>query len=158
MSCVRRCGNGNTDNSVPPPAGEPVPGGHPNGGTRNKRGYTMDLALKLRHDVAAWNIWREQFPQVQIDLAGANLESAYLAGADLESADLRCANLESADLAGAYLESADLRGADLRGANLRGASLWGASLAGAILCDANLDGAIVSYRGKCVRIVFEESR
>jgi hypothetical protein len=70
------------------------------------------------------------------DLAGANLDRAYLAGANLYGADLGRANLDWA-----YLTAADLDGANLTGANLYGANLYGADLTGANLTGANLYGA-----------------
>jgi hypothetical protein len=57
--------------------------------------------------------WREENPEVQLDLAGADLRAAFLQRADLTRADLRAANL-----GGAYLGRANLAGADLRAANL----------------------------------------
>ena len=47
----------------------------------------------LRHDVGAWNAWRERTPELQPDLNGANLGWANLMGANLVGADLCDADL-----------------------------------------------------------------
>jgi uncharacterized protein YjbI with pentapeptide repeats len=57
----------------------------------------------------AWNKWRKENPDAQIDLREANLREANLCGANLVAADFREANLI---------------GADLRGADLRGIYFW----------------------------------
>jgi uncharacterized protein YjbI with pentapeptide repeats len=72
----------------------------------------------LAQGVEAWNQWRQENPDVQPDLSGANLRAANLCGADLTGANLLGANLE-----GANLERADLHGKDLTGSNFRGAIL-----------------------------------
>jgi len=91
---------------------------------------------KLREGVVAWNDWRDENPDVVVDLRGAKLEGADLQYADLAGADLWVANLEGAELLGAYLERANLEKA-----NLEGAELQDADLAGANLTRANLKGA-----------------
>jgi hypothetical protein len=52
----------------------------------------------IKQGVGEWNKWREENPDVRIDLSGANLKRA---------------NLSGADLSGAYLSGAYLTGADL---------------------------------------------
>ena len=96
----------------------------------------------LDQEVAVWNKWRRENPDIQPDLRGANLIGADLGKADLSRASLNRADLSRADLRGANLIRADLSGASLReadlsGANLRGASLRGANLSGASLFRAN---------------------
>jgi hypothetical protein len=93
---------------------------------------------KVQQGAAAWNTWRKQHPDVQLDLSFARLNGATLRGATLIDANLR-----GADLSGATLIDANLRGADLSGATLSGAYLNGATLRGTIL--ANLD--LCSVRG-----------
>jgi len=66
-------------------------------------------------------------------------------------------SLQEADLRGADLRGADLRGADLREANLQGANLQRANLWGTVLCDANLHDAQITYRGRTVKVKFEEA-
>jgi hypothetical protein len=57
----------------------------------------------LRQGAEAWNDWRRQAPDTDIDLRLANLREANLSGAHLGRADLNGANLAGANLAGAKL-------------------------------------------------------
>ena len=104
----------------------------------------------LKKGVAAWNKWREQHPDVEPDLRGANLNGAnllgaYLHGANLRQADLVQANLSRANLSGTNLNRANLSGANLSGANLGRADFSMANLSGADLRVANLNVADLSY-------------
>lgn len=124
---------------------------------------------RLKQGVEGWNSWREENPDIKIelrranltgadlgevdlleadlagaDLIGTNLQEASLHGADLEEADLGRANLEGARLAGA-----DLRGANLSEANLRGANLWRVDLRRAYLRGANLFGSNLILADLC---------
>jgi hypothetical protein len=118
----------------------------------------------LKKSVAEWNKWRNENPDVKIDLCGADLHGAYLSGAYLSGADLSGADLIRADLSGAYLSGADLIRADLReadlgeadllGADLSWADLYGtnlrdANLCGASLCEADLRGANLCRASLC---------
>jgi uncharacterized protein YjbI with pentapeptide repeats len=87
--------------------------------------------------------WREEHPEVQLDLHWADLSRSHLSGTHLGEAKLEDANLSQAHLRGADLTRAHLRWADLSGANLRGANLSSADLHGASLRGANLDEAIL---------------
>jgi uncharacterized protein YjbI with pentapeptide repeats len=103
---------------------------------------------RIQQGAAAWNTWRKQHPDVEVDLRGANLRGANLSSvdlreatlssADLRGANLRGANLSSVDLREATLSSADLRGATLSSADLRGVDLYSANLSDATLIRANL--------------------
>ncbi|MFH1524074.1 MAG: toll/interleukin-1 receptor domain-containing protein [Chloroflexota bacterium] len=110
----------------------------------------------LKKGVDAWNKWREENPNVGIDLVmadlrradlkkanlqDANLTDANLGGAFLDAANLYKANLETVNLFGASLEMVSLIKADLYGANLREARLSGANLSRAILIDTYLGEA-----------------
>jgi uncharacterized protein YjbI with pentapeptide repeats len=114
---------------------------------------------RIRRGVKEWNAWKEENPQVRVDLAeadlgdtdlsGAYLDGAILNRADLSNADLSNANLTEAYLREAHLSQANLRWALIREAHLRGASLKGADLHCAYLTKAdlnwaNLDGANLS--------------
>jgi hypothetical protein len=102
----------------------------------------------LENDVEDWNDWREENPDVLMDLSNVkitnvglwlnmenepslyccnlssvDLSGSVLSGADLRKADLSRANLNGANLSGVYLKETDLRGANLRGANLNGCDL-----------------------------------
>jgi uncharacterized protein YjbI with pentapeptide repeats len=100
----------------------------------------------LQRGVKAWNDWRRQAPDTDIDLREAYLHVAKLGEADLSGANLSGAYLRGANLRGANLQEANLRGAqlfeaDLSGANLRGADLQEAKLGKAALLFASLRGA-----------------
>lgn len=108
----------------------------------------------LRQGVKAWNKWRAENPDVEIDLSGAdlydadlnriNLTGANLKRAFLEKADLGEADLMGADLSHANLIDARLFTANLTGANLRRANLFGADLMGANLTEADMSGATLA--------------
>lgn len=112
-----------------------------------------DVHLRiLKQGVSAWNQWRSENPSVVPDLSDANLIYTDLAGANLNEAYLRKAQLIKGNLNGACLISADLRWANLGGATLTGeaklmhadlvdAHMVEAELVGADLSDANLSGA-----------------
>lgn len=100
--------------------------------------------------------WREENPEVRLDLSRADLSQADLSEADLSGADLggarlvgshlRRADLSAAELSGAILITADvrdsaLRGTHLRGTDLRQSALSQANLGGAELRRAALSGA-----------------
>ena len=62
---------------------------------------------------AAFDIWREKNPDVQLDLAGANLHRVDLSGVDLGRADLRWAELNVADLYRTNLSEACIENATM---------------------------------------------
>ena len=110
----------------------------------------------LKQGVDAWNLWREQNPNLDInlesaDLSNASLERVNLADANLEGANLSCAcmnhanlvraRLQRANLAHAILDHANLAHAHLEKANLAFASLEDAMLPYAHLDDSNLSAA-----------------
>lgn len=105
---------------------------------------------------AAWQQWRESYPDVEPDLRGVSLRGQNLSlmnfrrtdlsGAQLWQVDLGAANLAGAKLIGAALYQADLSGAnlvkaDLSRAQLGEAKLWLARLYRARLTMANFTGA-----------------
>jgi hypothetical protein len=94
----------------------------------------------VRRGSEAIAAWRRAHPDVQLDLAGANLSGVDLTGANLAGADLAGADLIGANLLVTNLRGANLRGADLAGANL-GAYLTGANLGGANLVVTAFNGA-----------------
>jgi uncharacterized protein YjbI with pentapeptide repeats len=113
----------------------------------------------IRQGVDAWNAWREQNPDVPINLQKSEFKKADLPGANLSRANLSEANLSEANLSEANLSRANLSRASLSGANLSRANLFRASLSGgtaeelllgkgftpADLRGANLSGARLSY-------------
>ncbi len=102
----------------------------------------------LKEGVDVWNQWREENPDVEINLrevhfefrilGGVNLKRADLFGANFLNASLSKANLYEANLMKAHLADVNLDRADLRGADLTGADLTRASLVGTKLNGANL--------------------
>lgn len=91
------------------------------------------LAL-LKRSVQEWNAWRRAYPDVKVDLSGANISridfsSAYLsnfypgmpgiiARAGLRGVNLQGVNLSEADFSEADLSEADLSEADVTGVKL----------------------------------------
>jgi len=111
---------------------------------------------KLKKGIEAWNQWREQNPDIQVDLSWSKLVGGKLSNANLSKANLRGATLCLADLTNANLGAANLEEADLTQAKLSGASLRGAYLFGAELEDADLEGADLThaklYQANLVRV------
>lgn len=110
----------------------------------------------FKQGIAAWNIWRREYPEIQPDLSykplhgmhprdisWANLSSTNLCGCNLRYADCIETNLNGANLSEAWLFDCDLSHATMRDANLIGADLTLATLFEADLSGANLSGAIL---------------
>lgn len=113
----------------------------------------------LRNGYQVWNRWRDNHPDIEIDLDNANfgenglenvnLHKAHLNFSNLDTTDLTRANLSHAHLfesylRGAYLNGANLSESDLRRVNFNNANLINANLSGANLWGANLTGANLS--------------
>lgn len=108
----------------------------------------------LKQGVDAWNKWRKENPNANIDISEAELRRINLRGCDLSGADLSKANLCEADLVIANLRGANLSRTDLVGVNLSGANLKGANLGKANLQKADLsetDLAEIDLRGANLR-------
>jgi hypothetical protein len=95
------------------------------------------LALLLK-GVDIWNGWRDDYPDEEINLMGADLR-----GAELMYANLSQVSLYNANLSNAKLSNANLMGANLFNANLSGADLSNAKLSGGKLYNANLQDALL---------------
>ena len=95
----------------------------------------------LKQGVQGWNQWREEHPDIEVDLSEANFYKANLTGANLIEVDLSDANLSMTNLNRANLDGATLVGVNLIGANLSRAELRQANLRVAYLNRANLIGA-----------------
>ena len=63
----------------------------------------------LKQGFLIWNKWRDENPDVEINLRGAFLSSANLIRANLQNADFRKANLTNADLSNADLKDVNFR-------------------------------------------------
>jgi uncharacterized protein YjbI with pentapeptide repeats len=92
----------------------------------------------LEQGVEAWNAWRREHPDIQPDLAGANLAEAYLSAADFSGADL-----SGADIADAWFGDAVFKGANLSKVEARRANFMGADFSRATLRAATLAGAFM---------------
>ncbi len=115
---------------------------------------------KLKEGVEAWNLWRQENPEVvpdlteaknlsyarlsRVDLHGADLTAADLSRTDLPWANLSSSNFSRAFLSGAFLKGADLSNSNLSGADLRNACLHRTTLREALLIRANLNSANLS--------------
>ena len=100
----------------------------------------------LKQGVEVWNSWKDDNPNIEIDLRGANLAKADLSNANFFQADLSEANLHEANLTRSNLMFAEINYADISGANLseiisQDTGFEGANLRKATLWKANLDSA-----------------
>jgi Pentapeptide repeats (8 copies) len=98
----------------------------------------LEHLAKLREGVETWNAWREENPDVEIDLSRANLYAANMYNVNLTSANLLGANLYEANLISADLSGANLYEADLSEAKLSRAKLYETNLSKAKLFGTNL--------------------
>lgn len=147
----------------------------------NKR----QLAI-LKQGVAAWNKWREENPEVNIDLSEANLDGLNFLGANfckngvsarfgltrysykhtiLDDLDVReflvCGSghdlfLNGKNLKGARLVNFDLSSLDLRGTDLRQANLSGANITGAKLYNTARENWIIDGI-RCEYVYWDEA-
>jgi len=92
--------------------------------------FLIECSKKGPEGIDEWNEWREENPNEEIWLEGAEFRRANLQGADLIDAKLQGAKLGFANLEGANLYDAKLQGAELSFANLQGAEFRGAILNG----------------------------
>lgn len=146
----------------------------------NQEQYEILKSCSQENNIAEWNGYRAEQPDIPIqlqnaDLRGARLEGAQLSGAalegarfdgadllaaDLRNADLRKASFENANLWGVTLSEANLEGARLVSANFENADLRGSNLEKANIRGANFDGAIVegaNFEGATVEIDAEDN-
>ncbi len=92
----------------------------------------------LKQGVKVWNKWREENPDIIIDLSRHNFEGETFVGVNFNSAKLYWSNFREANLSGANMNRADLYAADLTNAVLHKATVRRAKLHRAKLCDADL--------------------
>lgn len=100
----------------------------------------------LNQGVEAWNNWRKENPNLEIDLKKASLKNKDLAHINLNKAILMNTDFSGTDLSEAELKDADFNGArliltNLNNANLEGAFLGFATVVRATLIEANLKEA-----------------
>lgn len=94
----------------------------------------------LLQGITAWNKWRSEYPEKEIDLYNSDLGKLNLRGADLNNANLCAVNLSESDLHRANLHGADLTGASIIRSDLSEADLGEANLLGTILVGSDLHG------------------
>ena len=99
----------------------------------------------LRQGVEAWNQWRKEHPNIQPDLASADLNRADLRGANLSNANLSDADLHDTNLSNANINSANLSNADLYAATLIRTSFVGTNLSEVDFVKANISEADLSH-------------
>lgn len=107
----------------------------------------------LNQGAVVWNHWREKYPQIIPQLAGAelleySLERINLSGADLRGinfylTNLDRANLSRANLSGARLTNVNLSHANLIGANFSLANLNSNYFVAAYLNETNFNNAVL---------------
>ncbi|MBN1453083.1 MAG: toll/interleukin-1 receptor domain-containing protein [Anaerolineales bacterium] len=95
----------------------------------------------LKQGVIGWNRWREDNPNIEIDLSEANLVMMWLFQANFSEANLRKADLHEANLGAANLNRAKLIEANLASTQLSGADLSYADLSKTFLYGSNLTEA-----------------
>jgi len=113
--------------------------------------YDMLKRCSQARDSTEWNVWREQNPDAQVLLEGAQfprahlervfLKEAHLAHSNFVSANLKDANFQNARLDDAEFRHALLQGANLTWAHLKAARLFSTRLEGARLTRSDLQGA-----------------
>lgn len=96
---------------------------------------TSQVAI-LEKGVDAWNTWRLENSEAQVDLSGLQLSESYLPGINFSRANLR-----DADIAYGSFANSNFNGADMSRVEARNATFMDADLRGAILCDATLADA-----------------
>jgi len=107
----------------------------------------------LLQGVDTWNKWRENNPNIKIDLTGADLSNINLPGINLSRADLYEINLSNANLSNASLDFANIDYSKLINTNLHGAHIEGTGFIDTDLTEADLSnthsllGAITNRHG-----------
>jgi Pentapeptide repeats (8 copies) len=103
----------------------------------------------LKQGAEVWNIWRQEHPDLEIDLSNGDFSHKDLSKMNLQAINLQKANLSRTNLCRTNLSYANLREtnfyrADLSHANLQGANLREDDLRWAILSGADLRRADIT--------------
>lgn len=101
--------------------------------------HLHQLFYHLRGGAEAWNNWRKENSDVELDFSGYKFEG--MLRHNLCNLDFKSSDLTQADFNGCTLDGADLSNSNLWRADLSRASLLKAKLDGAKLIDANLSNA-----------------
>jgi len=92
----------------------------------------------IKKGTAVWNQWREEHPEIEPDLADADLSTMKLKDVNFCDTDLRSADLTHTDFRGANLVRADLRAANIKKASFNLAKLSEANFSEAYLRESDL--------------------
>jgi uncharacterized protein YjbI with pentapeptide repeats len=92
----------------------------------------------LKRGVDVWNQWRDAHPEIEPDLAGADLGGLKLNEANFSDTDLRKTDLTNADFRGANLVRADIRGTNINRASFNLAKLSEANFSEAYIRESDL--------------------
>ena len=95
----------------------------------------------IQQGVDAWNQWREEHPEIEPDLAGADLSGLKFKEANFADTDLRRTDLTNSDFRGANLVRADLRAANINKTSFNLAKLSEANFSEAYLRESDLSEA-----------------
>jgi len=95
----------------------------------------------IKQGVDAWNAWRQEHPEIEPNLANADLNEMRLNEANLNNTDLRRADLQNTDFRGADMIRADLRAANISKASFNLAKLSEANFSEAYLRESDFSEA-----------------
>ena len=115
-------------------------------GVRDEVMSKENLIKLLHENITEFNNFRQENPEILINLQNANLMNANLRNANLMNANLRNTNLMNANLRNANLMNANLNGAGLMNAKMEGTIFNGAKLRGCNFHRAVFD-EMTDFRG-----------
>jgi uncharacterized protein YjbI with pentapeptide repeats len=136
--------NGARKRSLPKPADKPQVHNEQFETRKEISGANNEHVAKWKEGADAWIDWREQNPEIQPNLSGADLKGTNLAGVDLKNVDLSGADLSGVDLSTVHFMVANLSNAKLVGADLSYSVHRLSTLRDADLSLANLNNADLS--------------
>jgi len=121
----------------------------------NKEQLEILLNCSKIKNTTEWNKWRDNHPQIEVNLQGAPLDNTYLKNANLHHANLKDASLNNVDLENSQLYFANLENANLLHANLRNTKLSYANLKKTFWLGSNLNFAELNNADlKEARVIF----
>lgn len=98
----------------------------------------------LKQGVDVWNQWREENPNIKIDLTKVHLVAQDFTMINFENADLEGSNFQKTELVKTNLRGTNLTNVDFRYTRLWGSDLSRANLTNADFNSANLNGSILN--------------
>jgi len=103
---------------------------------------------KAQADIAAWNAWRAERPDVIVDFTGVDFSNRNLGDIDLSNV-----KAISANFSGAYLHEANLSHSSFDGANFDGAKLSSARICFSYFTDASFCNANLGWSNMSLSIL-----